>query len=64
MPPGKRRALDEDQGINALIAKVEKPKVGIRARVNTGDCGLEKHCACTCRRTWEWQGIKWVVVLT
>lgn len=33
MRPGKRRALDKDKVIDALIDKVEKLKAGIRAKV-------------------------------
>ena len=33
MRPGKRRALDKDNVIDALIDKVEKLKAGIRAKV-------------------------------
>ncbi|CAC9223916.1 Uncharacterised protein [Pseudomonas aeruginosa] len=33
MRPGKRRALDKDNVIDALINKIEKLKAGIRAKV-------------------------------
>ena len=33
MRPGKRRALDKDNEIDALIDKIEKLKAGVRAKV-------------------------------
>ena len=33
MRPGKRRALDKDNGADAMIDQAEKPTAGVRAKV-------------------------------